>query len=226
MQTDSDAASQSMAPSSAPGAAPPPHRLTAVPIRQVTLDDPFWSPKLGLWREVTLSDCFTKFESDHGGAIGNFDLVRDHQAGRHAGTPWYDGLIYEMIRGAADFLVQQRSPSLEARIDGYIGGIVAAQAEDPDGYINTWTQSMLPQTQRWGMNDGDDRYQHDVYNAGMMIEAGVHYYRATGRPALLKAATRMADLMCKVIGPSPRANVVPGHSGPEEALVALYRLYR
>jgi hypothetical protein len=32
--------------------------------------------------------------------------------------------------------------------------------------------------------------------------------------------------MCKVIGPSPRANVVPGHSGPEEALVALYRLYR
>jgi uncharacterized protein len=36
----------------------------------------------------------------------------------------------------------------------------------------------------------------------------------------------MANLMCDTIGPSPRANVVPGHSGPEDALVKLYLLYR
>jgi DUF1680 family protein len=203
-----------------------PHRLTPVPIQQVVIEDDFWSPKLKVWRDVTIGDCFTKFENDRGGAINNFDLVRDGKAGRHAGPEWYDGLIYEMIRGAADFLAAQRDPALEARLDGYIARIVAAQAKDPGGYINTWTQTMAPQTQRWGMNGGDDRSQHDVYNSGAMIEAGVHYYRATGHTALLEAATRMANLMCDTIGPPPKANVIPGHSLSEEALVKLYRLYR
>jgi DUF1680 family protein len=202
-----------------------PHHLTAVPISQVVIQDEFWSPKLKVWRDVTLDDCFTKFEHDRGGAINNFDLVRDGKTGTHAGPPWYDGLIYEMIRGAADFFAAERDPALEARIDGYIARIAAAQAKDPTGYLNTWTQMMAPQTHRWGMNGGDDREQHDVYNAGMMIEAGVHYFQATGKPALLEAATRLANLMCDTIGPPPRANVVPGHSGPEEALVKLYLLY-
>lgn len=202
-----------------------PHRLRAVPLQRVTVDDAFWTPKLKIWRDVTIGDCFTKFETDRGGAINNFDLTRDGKTGRHAGPPWYDGLIYEMIRGSADFLAVRRDPTLEARIDGYIVRIVAAQAADPSGYLNTWTQAMLPQTQRWGMNGGDDREQHDVYNAGMMIEAGIHYYQATGKSVLLEAATRLANLMCDTIGPPPRANVVPGHSGPEEALVKLYQLY-
>ncbi len=203
-----------------------PHRLLPVSIDSVTIDDEFWAPKREIWRSVTIGDCFTKFENDRGGAMNNFDLVRDGKKGRHAGPPWYDGLIYEMIRGSADFLAAKRDPALESQIDGYIERIVAAQAKDPTGYINTWTQTMLPQTQRWGMNGGDDREQHDVYNAGMMIEAGIHYYRATGKVALLEAATRMANLMSDTIGRPPRANVIPGHSGPEEALVNLYLLYR
>jgi len=225
MHTQSDS-THSATPHSVSAGKASPHRLTPVSIRQVAIDDEFWSPKLKIWRDVTIGDCFTKFENDRGGAINNFDLVRDGKTGRHAGPPWYDGLIYEMIRGAADFLAAHPDPALEARLDGYIARIVAAQAVDPSGYLNTWTQSMLPQTQRWGMNGGDDRYQHDVYNAGMMIEAGVHYYRATGKTALLEAATRMANLMCDTIGPPPKANVVPGHSGPEEALVKLCLLYR
>ena len=202
------------------------HPLTPVPIQEVRLDDAFWSPKIKTWRDVTIPDCFAKFENDRGGALNNFDLVRDGKTGQHAGPEWYDGLIYEMIRGSADFLAAQRDAALEARLDGYIARIVAAQAKDPAGYVNTWTQTMAPQTQRWGMNGGDDRSQHDVYNAGAMIEAGVHYYQATGKAALLEAATRMANLMCDTIGPPPKANVIPGHSGPEEALVKLYRLYR
>jgi len=203
-----------------------PHRLAPIPVHQVVIEDEFWSPKLRRWREMTIVDCFTKFENDRGGAINNFDLVRDGKVGKHAGPPWYDGLLYEMVRASADFLAAQRDTALEARLDGYIKRIVDAQARDPDGYINTWTQTMASQRQRWGMNGGDDRTQHDVYNAGAMIEAGVHYYRATGHPTLLEGATRMANLMCDTIGPPPKANVVPGHSLPEEASVELYCLYR
>lgn len=200
--------------------------LVPVPIGQVVIDDTFWNPKRAVWRNVTIADCFTKFENDRGGAINNFDQVRDGKTGQHAGPPWYDGLIYEMIRGCADFLASERDPALETRLDGYVDRIAAAQAKDPSGYLNTFTQAMRPQSERWGRNGGDDRYQHDVYNAGMMIEAGVHYYKATGKAALLTAATRLANLMCDTIGPAPKANVVPGHSGPEEALVQLYLLYR
>lgn len=200
-----------------------PHRLTPVPIQQVVIDDDFWSPKLKVWREVTISDCFAKFEKD--GALTNFDRIRDDTGGKHGGPPWYDGLIYEMIRGCADFLAAQRDPKLEKQLDDYIERIAAAQAKDPDGYLNTYTQMERP-TQRWGLNGGDDNWQHDVYNAGAMVEAAVHYYRATGKTQLLQCATRIANHMAITMGPPPKSNVVPGHSLGEEALVKLYLLFR
>jgi DUF1680 family protein len=202
-----------------------PHTLTAVPIQQVGIDDTFWSPKRDVWQKVTIADCFTKFENDRGGAINNFDRVRDGKTGGHAGPPWYDGLIYEMIRGAADFLAARRDANLESRIDGYIARIAAAAAKDPNGYLNTWTQLMEPQ-HRWGINGGNDVQQHDVYNFGAMVEAGVHYYRATGKTDLLRVAVKMANHACDTIGPPPKANVIPGHALPEEALAKLYRLFR
>jgi DUF1680 family protein len=202
-----------------------PHPLTPVPIQQVVIEDEFWSPKLKVWREVTIGDCFTKFEHDRGGAINNFDRVRDGKTGGHAGPEWYDGLIYEMIRGSADFLAASRDSELERRLDGYIERIAAAAAKDPDGYLNTWTQLMSP-TQRWGLNGGNDVTQHDVYNAGAMVEAAVHYYRATGKTRLLQVATKLASHACDVMGPPPKNNVIPGHGLPEEAFVKLYRLFR
>lgn len=79
---------------------------------------------------------------------------------------------------------------------------------------------------RWGDNGGLLRGQHDVYNAGMLIEAGVHYYQATGKTRLLEIATRFANYMADYMGPEPRMNIVPAHSGPEEAVMALYWLYK
>jgi DUF1680 family protein len=199
------------------------HRLIPVPNQNVVLEDEFWSPKRKVWREVTIPDCFNKFEKD--GALSNFDKIRDGIGGEHGGPPWYDGLIYEMIRGCADFLASQRDPVLEARLDGYIERIAAAAARDPGGYLNTYTQLKEP-SHRWGLNDGNDNWQHDVYNAGAMIEAAVHYYRATGKTRLLQTATKLANHMTEVMGPSPRKNVVPGHSLGEEALVKLYVLFK
>lgn len=201
------------------------HRLSAVPIQQVTIDDEFWSPKLKVWREVTIPDCFTKFENDRGGAFNNFDRVRDGKLGNHAGPEWYDGLVYEMIRASADFLAERPNPALEKRLDGYIERIAAAAAKDPDGYLNTWTQLMAPE-KRWGLNGGNDVQQHDVYNAGALVDAAVHYYRATGKARLLAVAVKLANYMADVMGPPPKKNIVPGHSLGEEALVKLFLLFR
>ena len=197
--------------------------LKPVPIEQVQIEDSFWSPKRKVWQEVTIPDCFAKFEKD--GALANFDKIREGKAGEHGGPPWYDGLIYEMIRGAADFLAAKPDPKLEASLDGYIERIAAAAAKDPDGYINTYTQLKEP-SHRWGTNGGNDRWQHDLYNAGALLEAGVHYYRATGKTRLLEVATKLANYMADMMGPAPKQNIIPGHALGEESFVDLYRLFQ
>jgi DUF1680 family protein len=197
--------------------------LQAVPIEDVRItDDPFWSPKRALWQRVTLNDCFDKFERD--GAFKNFDLVRDGKGGKHGGPQWYDGLVYEMITGASDFLLEHPDEALQRRLEGYIQRIAAAADKDPDGYINTHTQLVEP-NHRWGLNGGTDREQHDLYNAGCLVEAGVHYYRATGQTELLRVATRLANYMCEVMGPR-RKNIIPGHAIGEASFIELYHLYR
>src|SRR5687768_4941681 len=198
--------------------------IKAVPLERVTIDDPFWSPKFETWRTVTVRDCLDKFERD--GVLENFDHVaRGELAAKHRGSPWFDGLTYEMIRACADLLVQKPSPALKSRLDGYIDRIAAAAATDPDGYVNTYTQLAEPD-HRWGTNGGNDRVQHDLYNIGCLVEAGVHYYRATGETKLLATAVRAANGMAKLMGPPPKKNIIPGHALGEESFVRLYELFK
>ncbi|MBR5691819.1 MAG: glycoside hydrolase family 127 protein [Verrucomicrobia bacterium] len=222
------------------GSAAPSDKIPAmqfVSFKQVKVDDPFWSPKFDLWQHTTAVDVLDKFEGKHIKEEGNhntffnFDQVArgDKGTGGHFGPPWFDGLIYESIRGIADYLAQNPDPEMEKRLDGYIERIEAAQKADSNGYLDTYTDLNEPD-HRWGENGGFLRWQHDVYNAGMLIEAGVHYYQATGKTKLLTVATRLANYMYDYMGPSddpknPKKNVVPSHSGPEEAMVKLYWLY-
>lgn len=199
-------------------------------VRRVTINDPFWSPKMELWRTTTATDVLDKFEGKHlkpeerakNNVFENFDKVAAGKQGGHAGLPWFDGLIYETIRGIGDL---HPDAATQARIDGYIDRIYAAQQADPNGYINTYTDLMEP-THRWGDNGGFLRWQHDVYNAGMLVEAGVHYYKATGKAKLLEVAVRCANYMTSLMGPAPKRNIVPAHSGPEEAVTKLYWLFK
>lgn len=201
------------------------NQLKPVPIQAVTIEDSFWSPRRAVWQEVTIPDCFTKFENDRGGAFNNFDRVREGKSDGHAGPPWYDGLIYEMIRGSADFLAAKPDRALENRIEGYIARIAAAQARDTNGYLNTWTQLQHPE-QRWGLHGGNDGYQHEMYNVGALCEAAVHYYHATGKSSLLKVAVKLANYTCEQVGPSPKYELVPNHAIVEEAFGDLYLFFR
>ncbi|HZR19879.1 MAG TPA: beta-L-arabinofuranosidase domain-containing protein [Verrucomicrobiae bacterium] len=201
------------------------NQLRPVPIQAVKIKDSFWSPKRAVWQAVTIPDCFTKFENDRGGALNNFDRVRDGKSDGHAGPPWYDGLIYEMIRGSADFLAARPDPVLESRIDAYIARIAAAQTRDTNGYLNTWTELQHP-NQRWGLNGGNDGYQHEMYNVGALCEAAVHYCQATGKNNLLNVAVKLANYTCYQIGPAPKYELVPNHAIVEEAFANLYLFFR
>ncbi len=209
--------------------------LEPAALTSVEITDAFWAPKLQQWSTTTANDVLDKFEGRHikdnnpdarNNTLDNFRNVAkgDRDTHNHVNLPWFDGLIYESIRGIADLLATHPDNALKTRVDSIVELIAAAQATEPTGFINTYTQ-LMENNHRWGENGGLLRWMHDVYNAGMLIEAGVHYYKATGETKLLEVATKMANLMYDYMGPEPKRNLVPAHSGPEEALVKLYRLY-
>jgi len=205
------------------GAQPIPRAETPPQLTQVTIDDAFWSPRLALWRKRTLNDTLDKLERD--GALRNFEAVRDGQKIKHGGPEWFDGLLYETLRAAADFLAIKHDAELDARFDKIIALAAAAQERSGDGYINTWTQLHAPD-RRWGLNGGNDVTQHDLYNAGALVEAAVHHTRATGKTTLLAVALKLVDRIKADIGPAPKSPMIPGHALPEMALVELHELLR
>ena len=212
-------------------------------IEKITIQDGFWGPKLKQWSTTSIHDVFDKFEGNYAlewrlgdeynrtnkrrDAFENFDWVAQgkRDIGKHNGPPWYDGLVYETIRAAGDFLKYYPDTELEKRVDGYIERIAKAQATDKDGFINTYTQ-LMESDHRWGTKGGFLRWQHDVYNAGMLVEAGVHYYKGTGKTELLEVAVKMVNYMAKEMGPEPKMNIIPAHAGPEEAVIDLYTLFK
>jgi DUF1680 family protein len=216
------------------GFGPAPHaRMEFASPAEVRVEDDFWSPKLKVWRTVTLPDILDKFEGRgrkdgvKDDWVANFDHVAagERANGAHKGPHFANGLVYQTIRGASDYLLSGRDAAIEARLDGYAARIAAAQATEADGYLNTHNQLFHPQF-KWGENGGCQVSQHEIWNLGMLIEAGVYHFRATGKTTLLACAVRAANLLCDTIGPSPRHNRVPTHSGPEEPVVLLARLFR
>ena len=188
-----------------------------------TFDDPFWSPRLRTFFDVTLPDTFDKFERD--GTLDNFRDVIAGKHGTHRGCPWHDGLLYETIRGAADYLARgERSEALVKRVDGYIDLVAEAQRAAGGGYLHTLVLLNFPQY-RYGENGGSILWQHDLYNHGCLFEAGVHWYKATGKTKLLEVAVRAANELAETIGEPPKKWVVPGHPLPEYALMELYELF-
>lgn len=93
-------------------------------LNEVRIEDAFWSPKLDIWRKITANDVLNKFEgkytpfpgsTDTRNAFRNFDRVAEGQRDikQHDGPEWYDGLVYESIRGIADFLASHPNKELE-----------------------------------------------------------------------------------------------------------------
>ena len=131
-----------------------PHGALGVPsLKDVSLDGGFWGPKMSQWATITANDVLDKFERD--GIFANFDSVAagKRDIGFHAGPPWYDGLTYESIRGISDLLIIYPDDRLEKRLDTVITHIIAAQDNEPTGYINTYTQ-LNCNDKRWGKNGG------------------------------------------------------------------------
>jgi DUF1680 family protein len=205
-----------------------------VPFTAVRVTGGFWQAKQEVNRTITVP--FALQQCEESGRVKNFDLAAEVMRRRAAGEkdfsitpptiyPFDDTDAYKAIEGAAYVLSMQRDTALEARLDGWIARIAAAQ--EPDGYLYTF-RTMHPDTpghkwvsqERW---DNDPKLSHELYDAGHLYESGVAYFQATGKRALLDVCLKNAELLWKVFGEG-RRRLAPGHEIVEMGLVKLYRV--
>lgn len=187
--------------------------IEEVDFSQVRIQDNFWSPRLKKHITATLPVCIDQIENQTG-RIRNFENAANG-TGEHSGIFFDDSDVYKALEGMAYSLINNPDPELEKKTDQWIDKFAAAQ--QPDGYINTF-YTLTGLDKRWSNMD-----KHEMYCAGHMIEAGVAYYKATGKRKLLDVCIRMADHMMNTFGPGKR-HWVPGHEEIELALVKLYQV--
>jgi uncharacterized protein len=188
--------------------------LRAVPFERVDIDDAFWSPRLEIHRKVTVAACLDKCEQT--GRIANFARAAGLAEGGHEGLLFDDSDVYKTLEGVAYTLHVHPDEALEARADAIIAQIAAAQEDD--GYLNTYVQLVDPQL-RWKQL----QHSHELYCAGHLIEAGIAYWRATQKRALLDVGVRLADRIDADFGPGKLLDP-DGHQEIELALLELSRV--
>ena len=127
-----------------------------------------------------------------------------------------DSDVAKWLEAAAYSLVLRPDAELERQADELIALI--GRAQQPDGYLDTYFIVKEPEHKWQNLEEC-----HELYCAGHMIEAGVAYYEATGKTALLDIVRKNADLICARFGKGEgQVRGVPGHQEIELALLRLY----
>ena len=190
-----------------------PIKTSEVPLKQIVIEDDFWSPRLQVNRTRTLDHVYQELETT--GCIRNFELAASKATGSFGGPWWADSDVYKWLEGASYVLGSHADPDLEHRVDDVIARIAAAQ--QPDGYLNTHVQVEAPD-----LRFRDLAFFHEDFSSGHMFEGAVAHYEATGKRTFLNVATKLADCFDATFGPGKRDGL-SGHEGIELAWVRLYR---
>jgi DUF1680 family protein len=188
-------------------------KIREIPLKQIVIEDKFWSPRLETNRTRTLDHVYRELEET--GCVRNFDIAAHKATGTFGGPWWADSDVYKWIEGASYVLGSHPDPELANRVDALIARIAAAQ--QPDGYLNTHVQIEEPD-----LRFKDLAFFHEDFSSGHLIEAAVAHYEATGKRSLLDVAVKLSNCYDATFGPGKRDGL-SGHEGIELAWVRLYR---
>ena len=129
---------------------------------------------------------------------------------------FWDSDVGKWIEAASYALSHRRDEKIEAKIEAIVDDFEKAQA--PDGYLNCWYLGHEPE-KRWS----NLRDNHELYNAGHLLEGAIAYYETTGRRRWLDIMERYLDHIYSVFGTGPGQK--RGYDGHEEIELALVKLY-
>lgn len=131
---------------------------------------------------------------------------------------FWDSDIGKWIEAASYALSHRRDDQIEAQIDEITELLANAQMED--GYLNCWYIGREPERRWTNLRDN-----HELYNAGHLLEGAIAYFQATGRRRLLDIMERYVDHIASVFGTGEdQKRGYPGHQEIELALIKLFHV--
>ncbi len=198
-------------------------RYSPVPFAQVKLTSPFWRERLETVLTRTIPSQHAKLAEV--GALESLKLpqppppLRIPRNSHGLSTQiFWDSDVGKWIEAASYALAHRRDADIEAKIDAIVDDL--ARAQSPDGYLNSWYNGREPEKRWTNLRDN-----HELYNAGHLLEGAIAYFRATGRRKMLDVMERYVDHIATMFGRGPgQKRGYPGHQEIELALVKLYRL--
>jgi DUF1680 family protein len=197
--------------------------FSPVPFSEVRLEGPFWRERLEVVLSRTIPSQHAKLEEI--GILESLKLPkpipplaipRNH----HGFTVqvFWDSDVGKWVEAASYALSHRRDPGIEAKIDAIVDDLEKAQS--PDGYLNCWYNGREPEKRWTNLRDN-----HELYNAGHLLEGAIAYYRVTGRRRMLDVMERYVDHIAATFGEGlSQKRGYCGHQEIELALVKLYRL--
>lgn len=194
---------------------------SSVPFQQVKVTGPFWHERLETVLTRTIPSQLKMLEkSDIRGSIKLPKPVPPLTIPRAPNgftvQVFWDSDIGKWIEAASYALSHRRDPAVEAEIDAMVEDLAKAQAED--GYLNCWYLQREPENRWTNLRDN-----HEMYNAGHLLEGAVAYFQATGKDRFLKVMERFCDHIAATFGPNPGQK--RGYCGHQEIELALVRAW-
>jgi uncharacterized protein len=193
-----------------------------VPFAEVKLTGPFWRERLETVLTRTIPSQHDKLAE--AGMLESLKLpqppppLRIPRNGHGLSTQiFWDSDVGKWIEAASYALAHRRDADIEAKIDAIVDDL--ARAQSPDGYLNSWYNGREPEKRWTNLRDN-----HELYNAGHLLEGAIAYFRATGRRKLLDVMERYVDHIAAVFGRG--AGQKRGYCGHQEVELALVKLYR
>ena len=196
-------------------------KYASVKFNDVKITGPFWSERLECVLTRTIPSQHRK--------LVEYDMLQSLKLpqpvpplripkNRHNFTTqiFWDSDVGKWVEAASYALSHRRDPIVETQIEAIIDDLEKAQA--PDGYLNCWYLEREPQNRWTNLRDN-----HEMYNAGHMLEGAVAYFHATGRDRMMKVMMRYMDHIATVFGPNPGQK--RGYCGHQEIELALVKLF-
>ncbi len=187
--------------------------MRPIPLSNIELTDPFWSRWQSVLLTTTLPAMYRQIVDT--GRIEHFRKVARKETGGFEGAWFNDSDVYKFLEACAYALARGKDKKLSGYVDEMVAAI--ADAQDADGYVNTYIQLEHPTARFKNLNMG-----HEMYCGGHMIEAGVALFECTGDRRLLDVSVKFADHLYELFGPDKRK----GYDGHEEIELALLKLER
>jgi DUF1680 family protein len=194
-----------------------------LPFADVAMTGPFWRERLDTVLTRTIPSQHAKLKET--GILDSLKLPKPVPPltiprNKHNFTMqvFWDSDVGKWIEAASYALSHRRDADIEAKIDAVVEDLARAQL--PDGYLNCWYNGREPDKRWTNLRDN-----HELYNAGHLLEGAIAYFRATGRRRFLDVMERYVDHIAAIFGRGPsQKRGYDGHQEIELALVKLYRL--